>query len=80
MDSGSKTRSATHSGSWYTGDWDELRGELNGYLEMAEKALPKDSYLKAIIAPHAGYTAETKLFLFDWTVYVFRTNSSLGLH
>ena len=56
MGSSSSTRSATHAGSWYTNNSDKLRRELNGYLEMAEKTLPKDSLLKSLIAPHAGYS------------------------
>jgi AmmeMemoRadiSam system protein B len=53
MDS-ENTRSATHAGSWYSGDGDELGQELDGYLENAKKTLP-DGKLKGIIGPHAGY-------------------------
>ncbi|KAG0323178.1 hypothetical protein BG000_002710 [Podila horticola] len=54
-------RDATHSGSWYTAHRKELDKQLTGWLSKAGKStadgdpLPIDG-LRAIIAPHAGYS------------------------
>ncbi|XP_062570002.1 protein MEMO1-like [Saccostrea cucullata] len=48
----SKTRRATHAGSWYTNDGRELSNQLEEWLS---KATPSHSPARAIIAPHAGY-------------------------
>lgn len=49
-------RSASHAGSWYTGDGSILDDELNGWLSAVT---PDEPYpiqgCKAVIAPHAGY-------------------------
>ncbi|KAJ4486204.1 MEMO1 family [Lentinula aciculospora] len=51
-------RSASHAGSWYTNNGNELTTELSGWLDDVEGTDP--SYpitgCKAIIAPHAGYS------------------------
>ncbi|KAK3092955.1 hypothetical protein FSP39_009320 [Pinctada imbricata] len=47
-----KVRRATHAGSWYTDDGDELRNQLDDWLSKAE---PVHTPARAIIAPHAGY-------------------------
>ena len=41
------------AGSWYTKKPDQLRAELQGYLDEAQ-AVPLDS-IQALILPHAGY-------------------------
>ncbi|KAF9499706.1 UPF0103-domain-containing protein [Pleurotus eryngii] len=50
-------RSASHAGSWYTDNRDELNEELEGWLEVVG---PTEDFpvagSKAIIAPHAGYS------------------------
>ncbi|KAK6183286.1 hypothetical protein SNE40_010792 [Patella caerulea] len=48
----SKVRRATHAGSWYNDSGDELRHQLEGWLNKA-KSLQHPA--RAIIAPHAGY-------------------------
>ncbi|EJD55685.1 UPF0103-domain-containing protein [Auricularia subglabra TFB-10046 SS5] len=48
------TRRATHAGSWYTDDSDELQGQLTSWLASAGSAPIHGC--KAIIAPHAGYS------------------------
>ncbi|KAH6847032.1 MEMO1 family [Chaetomium sp. MPI-CAGE-AT-0009] len=55
-----KTREASHAGSWYTGDPEELDTELEGFLgqvpaTLAGSELPINN-ARVIIAPHAGYT------------------------
>ncbi|KZT30426.1 UPF0103-domain-containing protein [Neolentinus lepideus HHB14362 ss-1] len=54
-------RRATHAGSWYTRDGNELNGELTDWLEDVkptedEDYTPPIKGCKAIIAPHAGYS------------------------
>jgi AmmeMemoRadiSam system protein B len=48
-----KVRIATHAGSWYTDDDEELDGQLTQWLHDAN---PYPRPAKAIIAPHAGYS------------------------
>lgn len=48
-----RTRAATHAGSWYSNQGEQLRQELDQWLEEAE-AVP-GQHARAIIAPHAGY-------------------------
>ncbi|KAJ8455082.1 hypothetical protein ONZ45_g19060 [Pleurotus djamor] len=50
-------RAATHAGSWYTDDREQLDAELTGWLSSvnAEESMPVQG-CKAIIAPHAGYS------------------------
>ena len=48
-------RKAMHAGSWYEANPQKLNEELNGYLAKADKTIAKDSRLRAIIGPHAGY-------------------------
>lgn len=52
------SRSATHAGSWYTEEGDQLNAELTGWLEAVnplDESFPIKG-TKAIIAPHAGYS------------------------
>ncbi|EPQ60778.1 UPF0103-domain-containing protein, partial [Gloeophyllum trabeum ATCC 11539] len=54
-------RRATHAGSWYTDDGNELDQELSEWLEAVRPAedehfSPPIKGCKAIIAPHAGYS------------------------
>ncbi|KZW02340.1 UPF0103-domain-containing protein [Exidia glandulosa HHB12029] len=48
------TRRATHSGSWYTSDTNELQSQLSAWLAAAGTSPVQGC--KAIIAPHAGYS------------------------
>ncbi|KAK3935460.1 MEMO1 family [Diplogelasinospora grovesii] len=54
------TREASHAGSWYTNDPDELSTELDNNLARVPDTLDDDdlpiSGARAIIAPHAGYS------------------------
>ncbi|KAK0506152.1 MEMO1 family [Armillaria luteobubalina] len=53
----SNLRSASHAGSWYTGDGSILNDELNGWLSAVTLDEPYPIQgCKAVIAPHAGYT------------------------
>lgn len=47
-----KVRTASHAGSWYTSDAQELDGELTQWLQAANKT---EGVVKAVITPHAGY-------------------------
>ncbi|KAL1707359.1 MEMO1 family [Schizophyllum commune] len=51
-------RAASHAGSWYTNDGDELNEQLDAWLAAVEPT--EDPYpikgSKAVIAPHAGYS------------------------
>ncbi|KIM66160.1 hypothetical protein SCLCIDRAFT_1211382 [Scleroderma citrinum Foug A] len=54
-------RRATHAGSWYSGDDNQLRQELSEWLATVKPAEeqgydPPVAGCKAIIAPHAGYS------------------------
>ncbi|XP_065175551.1 protein MEMO1-like [Sycon ciliatum] len=49
----SKTRKATHAGSWYDSQGDVLSSKLKAWLENAS---PSHAPARAIIAPHAGYS------------------------
>ncbi|KAJ4000964.1 MEMO1 family [Lentinula boryana] len=51
-------RSASHAGSWYTDDGDELANELSGWLNKVQGTDPPYPIAgcKAVIAPHAGYS------------------------
>lgn len=48
----SKVRKASHAGSWYSGNGDELGSQLDEWLTKAPLA---NAPARAIIAPHAGY-------------------------
>lgn len=51
------SRSASHAGSWYSSSRSALSNSLDGWLsKAAEAGLEKDSKIRAIIAPHAGYS------------------------
>ena len=48
-------RSASHAGSWYTDNAEELENELTNNLENADFTLPsEDSVIRGVIGPHAG--------------------------
>jgi AmmeMemoRadiSam system protein B len=51
-----KSRKASHAGSWYTADKQELDKELTTYLGNAKKSLKKGEKLRGIIGPHAGFS------------------------
>lgn len=46
-------REASHAGSWYTDNAEELAQELDQWLRSS--GLPKLANARAVIAPHAGY-------------------------
>ena len=46
-------RKASHSGSWYSDNPNELNNELSNWLKEAKYS---HGPAKAIISPHAGYT------------------------
>lgn len=47
-------RPSAIAGSWYPGDPDDLRAEIQAYLSRSNPIMPKGN-LVAIIVPHAGY-------------------------
>eukprot|EP00494_Astrolonche_serrata_P016540 UN16709 len=49
-----RVRRASHAGSWYTNNASKLEEELDGWLSAA--ALTKSPDVRAVIAPHAGYS------------------------
>uniref|UniRef100_M8BAV5 Protein MEMO1 n=1 Tax=Aegilops tauschii TaxID=37682 RepID=M8BAV5_AEGTA len=49
-----RVRRASHAGSWYTNNASKLEDELDGWLSAA--ALTKSPDVRAVIAPHAGYS------------------------
>ncbi|CAN4076903.1 unnamed protein product [Withania somnifera] len=49
-----KIRKASHAGSWYTENPQELAEQLDGWLRAA--GLAKSSDVRGVIAPHAGYS------------------------
>ncbi|KAJ3935359.1 MAG: MEMO1 family [Lentinula lateritia] len=51
-------RSASHAGSWYTDDGEELATEISGWLDQVQGVHPPYPIAgcKAVIAPHAGYS------------------------
>ena len=49
-------RKATHAGSWYTNNGQQLNTQLQEYLNAAERTIPADKKLRAIIGPHAGFS------------------------
>lgn len=58
------SRLATHAGSWYTEKSNELRNQLDGWLQLVGDATHTPA--RAIIAPHAGYrySGSTAAFAF----------------
>ncbi|KAL2018756.1 hypothetical protein VTK56DRAFT_462 [Thermocarpiscus australiensis] len=54
------TREASHAGSWYEDDADELSSQLDEFLNRVPETLDDKSLpipgARVIIAPHAGYT------------------------
>ncbi|KAJ4291481.1 hypothetical protein N0V88_006078 [Collariella sp. IMI 366227] len=54
------TREASHAGSWYEDNPDELSSQLDEFLNQVPATLDDDSLpvpgARVIIAPHAGYT------------------------
>ncbi|TFL02798.1 UPF0103-domain-containing protein [Pterulicium gracile] len=55
--SSSRRRQASHAGSWYSDDGEELDSQLSGWLDAVK---PREDFpvkgCKAVIAPHAGYS------------------------
>jgi len=52
-------RKASHSGSWYTKSGEVLRKQLSEWLleaSSASSSTPSQRCVKALIAPHAGYS------------------------
>lgn len=49
-----RVRRASHAGSWYTNNARKLDEELDGWLRAA--GLTKSPDVRAVIAPHAGYS------------------------
>jgi len=52
----SKTREASHAGTWYKSDEKSLNDQLTSWLNNAEIDIENIKIVKAIIGPHAGYT------------------------
>eukprot|EP00291_Cryptomonas_curvata_P010610 CAMPEP_0172179206 /NCGR_PEP_ID=MMETSP1050-20130122/16483_1 /TAXON_ID=233186 /ORGANISM="Cryptomonas curvata, Strain CCAP979/52" /LENGTH=283 /DNA_ID=CAMNT_0012852051 /DNA_START=9 /DNA_END=857 /DNA_ORIENTATION=- len=54
----SKTRKATHAGSWYSARGSELDLQLQRWLDaaIADAPEPTEGFVRGIIAPHAGYS------------------------
>ena len=50
------TRRPTHAGSWYSADSGVLASELSGWLSDAGQPSEVAGAVRAIIAPHAGYS------------------------
>lgn len=50
----SSIRRASHAGSWYTDNSNQLAEELEGWLSAS--GLTKSSDVRGVIAPHAGYS------------------------
>ncbi|MCQ2815638.1 MAG: AmmeMemoRadiSam system protein B [archaeon] len=55
-----KVRKASHAGSWYENDEDELRSEISTYIKKGEldikkEDIPTGKKIKGIVVPHAGY-------------------------
>eukprot|EP01114_Cavostelium_apophysatum_P016678 TRINITY_DN4795_c0_g1_i1.p1 TRINITY_DN4795_c0_g1~~TRINITY_DN4795_c0_g1_i1.p1 ORF type:complete len:295 (+),score=59.42 TRINITY_DN4795_c0_g1_i1:232-1116(+) len=58
-----KLRLASHAGSWYTDDADELSQQLGKWLDAASLT---DNNAKAIICPHAGYSYSGRTAAFSF--------------
>eukprot|EP01022_Parablepharisma_sp_SALTPOND_P025349 TRINITY_DN58_c0_g1_i1.p1 TRINITY_DN58_c0_g1~~TRINITY_DN58_c0_g1_i1.p1 ORF type:complete len:331 (-),score=35.06 TRINITY_DN58_c0_g1_i1:37-1029(-) len=54
------SRKASHAGSWYTDDSEDLRELLAVALSAAEKKSPATGLVKLVIGPHAGYAYSAK--------------------
>eukprot|EP00889_Picochlorum_renovo_P004663 jgi/Picre1/31693/NNA_007044.t1 len=51
-----RQRSASHSGSWYSNKGDELRRQIQSWMDDVDALSSEEGgRVKAIIAPHAGY-------------------------
>jgi len=48
-------RRASHAGSWYSGDREQLKSQLSSWIQSARDVGFQDN-LRAVIAPHAGYS------------------------
>ncbi len=49
-------RSASHAGSWYSQEANELSSQLENWLSAADSKMPSVGLkARAIIGPHAGY-------------------------
>jgi AmmeMemoRadiSam system protein B len=54
--SSNSTREASHAGSWYESDGNHLNQQLSTWLTEAGSDAKHQSKVRAIIAPHAGYS------------------------
>jgi len=54
--SSNSIREASHAGSWYESDGNQLDQQLSGWLAEAVSSTSSRLKARAIIAPHAGYT------------------------
>ncbi|CAD8209619.1 unnamed protein product [Paramecium pentaurelia] len=48
-------REAVHAGSWYSSKSNELKIQINCWLEQAKAEVTTVAQLKALVVPHAGY-------------------------
>ena len=60
MEKKTLTRQASHAGSWYTDDSEDLRNFLSTCLASAEAKFTGPGLIKLIIGPHAGYSFSAK--------------------
>mmetsp|Transcript_14813 Transcript_14813/g.21832 ORF Transcript_14813/g.21832 Transcript_14813/m.21832 type:complete len:306 (-) Transcript_14813:303-1220(-) len=61
MESAAYVRNASHAGSWYTNDCNELNAQLSGWIEEVDEHVAAQidengGAVRAIIGPHAGYS------------------------
>ena len=54
--SSNSIREASHAGSWYESDGNQLDQQLSGWLTEAVSSTSTRLKARAIIAPHAGYS------------------------
>jgi len=47
-------REASHAGSWYKDDPEQLHQELDKYMQNADKTIPEGKTLRGVVGPHAG--------------------------
>jgi len=55
MGSRSTRRTASHAGSWYTDDGDELKGQMDDWLSEVKES-SKQEPCRGLIGPHAGFS------------------------
>ena len=66
--SSNSVRPASHAGSWYESDGQQLDDQLGTWLADASRETNKRLKARAIIAPHAGfsYSGPTAAFAYDY--------------